>query len=163
MSSLHFVRTLRATAWKMYLNGLRMEPGGCVEVIQTIYDTGSQACSWEWRRQSGMLIKWSPGPLHLAVKSWACQETSLGFSILVCEAENMSLWFGLVGGMNFNHSGKKRGAFIFKTESRSNLIRLISTGLIYVAFWLNWFIRVAYLPSYDGYQGNSSRFIVLCL
>lgn len=69
-----------------------MEPGSCFGVIQTIYDTGSQACSWEWRRQSRMLIRQSPGPLRLAVKSWACQETSLGFSVLLYEeAEGMSL------------------------------------------------------------------------
>lgn len=45
------------------------------------------------------------------------------------------------GGMDFNHSGKKTGAFIFKTESSSDLVRAISTDLKYVACWLNWFVR----------------------
>lgn len=43
--------------------------------------------------------------------------------------------------MDFNHSGKKTGAFIFKTESSSDLVRAISTDLKYVACWLNWFVR----------------------
>lgn len=43
VSSVPFVRPLRAAAWKMDVNGVGIESGDHSEVIQTLYDTGPQA------------------------------------------------------------------------------------------------------------------------
>ena len=75
--------------------------------------------------------KYVSGP-HFPIKL----STSRGLTFLACLFD-----LGVWDGMDFNHSEKKTGAFIFKTESRSDLIRLISAELIYVACWLNSFIR----------------------
>lgn len=140
MSSLHCVRTLREIAWKMDLNGVwgwplrgnsdgtwYRPPGrssGMKETVQDVNEVETWASAWLWD------LRHARQPLWVSVSSSVRLKACLF---------DLGVW----DGMNFNHRGKKTGVFIFKTQSRSNSIRLISTRLICIACRLNWFIKVA--------------------
>lgn len=140
MSSLHFVRTVMEKAWKMDLNGVWGGPlrgnsdgtwywppgrsSGMKEIVQDVNEVET------WASLPGCEILDMPGNLSglQCLRLWDWKHVSL-------------VW---VYGMGWIlTTGKKTEVFIFKTQSRSDSIRLISTRLICIACRLNWFIRVA--------------------